>query len=242
MIALDVLLNHASKGWKVINEVRQALMADNVDVPLVEVIQHPRVSVCPSIGIATNVHVHDLDLCQSSCQSVESVEENLLRVDPVIARSAIVYVPRWVEELVLHRLELASKIEGHIETTQLTPVKARHLQRSCIGEIVNAEALPAGKLRRSFLLLEWDIKEDGISNLDGMQQAKEIHQYDGYGVNSCGDCIIVNVVCVRHGLDSQDKQELLSHCCNERQDCGEGDLEGDLQVGFAGTEVEPVLI
>jgi hypothetical protein len=153
-----------------------------------------------------------------------------------------VYVPHQEEELVLHQLKLAFEIEGRVEMTQLTPVKAHHLQRSCIGEIINAEALHTSKLKRSFLLLQWDVEEEAIGDLDGMQQAEESHQYNGYGVDGRVDCIIVDVVCVCHGLDSQNKRKLLSHCCNERQDHGKGDLEGELQVGFAGTEVEPVLI
>ncbi len=99
-----------------------------------------------------------------------------------------------------------------------------------------------GKLKGSFLLLPQDVKEDGIRNSDGMQQAKKSHQYDGYGVDGGVDCIIVDTVCVRHGLHSQDESKLLSHCCNKHQDCGEGNLEGELQAGFAGTEVEPALI
>ncbi len=90
------------------------------------------------------------------------------------------------------------------------------------------EALPTSKLKRIFLLLKRDVKEDAIGNSNGMQQAKESHQYDGYGVNGQVDCIIVDVVCIRHSLDSQEERKLLSHCCNERQDCGKGDLEGEL--------------
>jgi hypothetical protein len=75
-----------------------------------------------------------------------------------------------------------------------------------------------------------------------MQQAKETHQYDGYGVNSRMLCIIVDIVCIRNSLDSQDERKLLSHCCNKRQDCGKGDLEGELEVSFTGTELEPALV
>jgi hypothetical protein len=163
-------------------------------------------------------------------------------VDLLTARSAIKEVPHWEGELVLHWLKLAFKIEGHEETTQLTSVKARHLQRSCIREIVNVEALHASYLKRSFLLLQRDVKEYAINNSDGMQQAKETHQYNGYRVDSGVDYIIVDIVCVRDSLDSQDEQELLSHCCDERQDCGKGNMESKLEVGFTETEVEPTLL
>ncbi len=76
--------------------------------------------------------------------------------------------------------------------------------------------LPADKLKRSFLLLQKDVEEDAIGNSDGMQQAKESHQYDSYGDDGCIDCIIVNVICVRQGLDSQDERKMPSHCCNKR--------------------------
>ncbi len=163
-------------------------------------------------------------------------------MDPVTARSAIKEVPRREGKLVLHQLELAFKIEGFVETMQLTPVKVRHLQHSCIREIVNAEALPASKLKRSFLLLQRDVEEYTIDNLNNMQQAKETHQYNGYKVDGGINCIIVDVICVCDSLDSQDEQELLSHCCNESRGCGEGNLESELEVGFTRTEVEPALI
>jgi hypothetical protein len=55
--------------------------------------------------------------------------------------------------------------------------------------------------------------------------------------------ITVDVVCIRHDLDSQDECKLLSHCCKEcRDQHGEGNLEGELDVGFTRTEVEPALI
>ncbi len=62
-------------------------------------------------------------------------------------------MPRQEEELVIHRLELAFEIEGRVEMMQLTPVEARHLQCSCIKDIVDAEAIPADKLKRHVLLL-----------------------------------------------------------------------------------------
>jgi hypothetical protein len=62
------MLNHVSKAREVINEVRQVLMANNVDVPLVKVLQHPRLCICLPIGVTADVHVHNLDLCQSSCK------------------------------------------------------------------------------------------------------------------------------------------------------------------------------
>jgi hypothetical protein len=62
MIALDVLLNCALEAWEVIDKVREALMAYEVDVPLVKLLQHPQVHVRPAILVATDVSVHDVDL------------------------------------------------------------------------------------------------------------------------------------------------------------------------------------
>ncbi len=121
-------------------------------------------------------------------------------------------MPHWEGKHVVHWLELVLEIKGCIETMQLTQVEACHLQHSCIGEIVNAEALHAGKLNRRVLLLWWDVKEDAISNLDGTQQAKESHEYDGYRANGRVKCIIINNICVRHGLHGQDKHKKVSHC------------------------------
>ncbi len=238
MVTLDVLLNCTSKGREVINKVHQALMTDNVDVPLVKVLQHPRVCICPLINIAADVYVHNLPV------SVQSLTCRECREKPPLggsgnSKECTCIRAQSEEEIRLHWLELAFEIEGLIETMQLTPIKARHLQRSYIGEIIAAEALPARKLKRSFLLLQQDVKEATIGDSDGMQQAKESHQYNGYGVDGRIDCIIVGIVCVRHGLN---RHELLSHCCNEHQDCVKGNLEGELQVGFSRTEVEPALI
>jgi hypothetical protein len=66
VIALNILLNCASIGWEFVNVAHKALMANDVDVPLVKVLQHPRVRIPPPIGIATDVQVHDLDPCQPS--------------------------------------------------------------------------------------------------------------------------------------------------------------------------------
>ncbi len=52
---------------------------------------------------------------------------------PVTARGAIKEVPQWEGKLVLHWLELAFEIEGHVEAKQLTPVKAHHLQHQYGG-------------------------------------------------------------------------------------------------------------
>jgi hypothetical protein len=50
VIALDVPLNRASIGRVFVNVARKALMADDVDVPLVKVLQHPRVRKRPPSG------------------------------------------------------------------------------------------------------------------------------------------------------------------------------------------------
>jgi hypothetical protein len=86
-------------------------MANDVDVPLVEVLQHPRVRKRPTSGIATKVKVNHLAPCQPSA---ESVDKHLLWVDPVTARSAIKEVPRRESKLVLH-FPLGRKNSLHLD-------------------------------------------------------------------------------------------------------------------------------
>ncbi len=147
MIALDIHLNHASEAWEVIDEVCKALMAYDVGIPLVEVLQHPWVRICPAILVATKVSDNDADLCHTRGQPKQGKEENLLRVDLVAAGCAKKGVPPQEGQLLLHRLvKQTLKIEGRVKTTQLRPVEACHLQRCCVREVVNAEALCAQEL------------------------------------------------------------------------------------------------
>ena len=141
MIALDIHLNRALEAQEVINERRKALMAYDVDIPLVRVIQHRRVCISPAILVATKVSVNDADLQQTRSQPTQGKEENLLRVDSVAAGCAIKGVPHQEGQLLLHRLKQTLKIEGRVKMTQLRPVKACHLQHCCVGEVVNVEAL-----------------------------------------------------------------------------------------------------
>ncbi len=64
----------------------------------------------------------------------------------VAAGCAIKGAPRQEGQLLLHRLEQTLKIKGRVKTTQLRPVEACHLQRCCVGEVVNVEALLAQEL------------------------------------------------------------------------------------------------
>jgi hypothetical protein len=110
-------------------------MAYDVDVPLIEVLQHPRVCIRPARLVATNVSIHDVDLRHTHCQPAQVEQKNYLWVYSVAAGSAIKDVPRQEGKLVLHWLEQALEIKGRIETMQLTPVEASHLQSICVGEV-----------------------------------------------------------------------------------------------------------
>ncbi len=83
-------------------------------------------------------------------------------MDLLVAGMAILLMPHWEGKLFLNWLKLALKIEGSVQTLQLTPVEMGHLQYSRIREIIDAEALHTGKLKRRVLLLRGDVKEDAI--------------------------------------------------------------------------------
>ena len=70
-------------------------------------------------------------------------------MDSVAAGSAIGEMARWEEKLVLHRFELALKIEGRVQTTQLTIEEVSHLVCGHVGEIVDSEVFCTGELQRS---------------------------------------------------------------------------------------------
>ncbi len=109
MIALDIHLDRAPEAQEVIDEAREALMAYDVGIPLIEVLQHPRVRICLAILIATKastkVSVNDADLQHTHGQPIQGKEENLLRVDLVAAGCAIKGVLRREGQLLLHQLE-----------------------------------------------------------------------------------------------------------------------------------------
>jgi hypothetical protein len=62
VIVLDVLLNRALEAQEVVDEVRKALMAYDVDVPLVEVLHYPWVRVRSVSLVSADKSVHDADL------------------------------------------------------------------------------------------------------------------------------------------------------------------------------------
>ncbi len=133
MIALDILFNRALEAWEVVHKAREALMAYDVLVPLVEVLQHPWACIGPAIGVSADIVVHYMDMHESCCQPAKSKKKNLLRVDLVAAGMAVLLVPSWEGKLVLLWLKLALKIKGSVQTMQLTPVEVGHLQSSSIG-------------------------------------------------------------------------------------------------------------
>ncbi len=107
MIVLDLHLNRVPEAREVIDEAREALMAYDVGIPLVEELQHPWVCICPAILVATKVSDNDADLCHTHGQPKQGKEENLLRVDLVAAGCAIKGVPRREGQLLL--LNLSSR-------------------------------------------------------------------------------------------------------------------------------------
>jgi hypothetical protein len=93
MIALDVLLNGMMKSRKVIYKVCQPLMANDMAVSLVKILQHPQIAMRPPILVASKIGVNKLDMHHPCGHFAESVEENLLWVDPVVAGVAVAKVP-----------------------------------------------------------------------------------------------------------------------------------------------------
>jgi hypothetical protein len=72
-IALDKLLNGTIKLKEVIYEVCQPLMANDVVVPLVEILQHPQIGVNSPILVSSKVGVNNLHLCHPCGHLAETV-------------------------------------------------------------------------------------------------------------------------------------------------------------------------
>ncbi len=102
-------------------------MANDAGVPLVKVLQHPRIGISPSIDIVIDVCINNLQLCHTHHQPAEGEQKNLLQVDPVATGRAIEEVAGRDGEFHRHRLELALDIKGRVKTTQLTPIEVCHL-------------------------------------------------------------------------------------------------------------------
>ncbi len=98
------------------------------------------------------------------------------------------------------------------------------------------------ELKRPGLLPCRDIEEEAIGDLDRTQQAKKSHEYEGYGIDGHIKGIMVDVFCVHHALTGQDEHKKVCHCQAEHRDRGKCLLESNLEVSFAGAEVDPVLV
>jgi hypothetical protein len=104
-------------------------MADNILLPIVQVMQHPGVPICPVVVIPTKVGVDNHMVAQTGSKLSHGEEECLLQVNRVIG------VTSEDGDLCSHPLHQRSQAKVGLELAQLALVEVCHFKCLDVVEI-----------------------------------------------------------------------------------------------------------
>jgi hypothetical protein len=244
MVALEIPLDRTCESRELVYDSSQTLMSDNIPVPLVEVLDHPRVGVRPTSVIAANVHVDDPLIRKTRSYLGHREKEHLLGVDPVATLTATPwrYVARveW-QHLCVELDEIPLKIEGSIQPPQLPVEEVSHLVARSIRQIIDSEIFRRGKLSRHLVLVMRDVKEHAVGRGPSPHHTKEGGQTHRDGVDDSIDDGHVSVA-IGHALDRKGHRELKVQDGTDQRSQAHQRLERIHQADVTSAEMEPSLV